>query len=180
MPPAPGWARNGVVFIDQRMTVPVPAAVALERLGGFFQLDGLHVASRAAYRDGRRLLVRAGVAGVSKRVNVRSLPPFQRGDTTVIAFSWYATGPLGEVFPPLDADLEITPADGGGTTLALIGVYRPPAGRLGQSLDQLVLHRVAEATTRGFLTRLAKAVTTSRHAPAVENGGPPLGEPVTP
>jgi hypothetical protein len=39
--------------------------------------------------------------------------------------------------------------------VALAGVYRPPLGALGQALDRAVLRRVAVATIKGFLARVA-------------------------
>ena len=39
--------------------------------------------------------------------------------------------------------------------MGLVGVYRPPLGALGQALDRAVLRRVAVATIKGFLARVA-------------------------
>jgi hypothetical protein len=35
------------------------------------------------------------------------------------------------------------------------GAYRPPLGSLGQAVDRAILHRVADATVRTFLIRVA-------------------------
>ena len=42
--------------------------------------------------------------------------------------------------------------------MILHGNYRPPVGRLGATLDWLLLRRVARATTEGFLFRLGRAI----------------------
>ena len=39
------------------------------------------------------------------------------------------------------------------------GIYRPPLGALGAGLDRAVLHRVADATARSLLVRVADVLT---------------------
>jgi hypothetical protein len=46
--------------------------------------------------------------------------------------------------------------------------YLPPFGRVGAILDQLVLHQVAHATLRRFLTRLATTATSMARTPTSE------------
>ena len=43
----------------------------------------------------------------------------------------------------------------------LRGSYEPPLGALGQHVDRLLMHRVAEATIRSFMLRLAESLTTT-------------------
>ena len=60
--------------------------------------------------------------------------------------------------------------------LGLNGVYGPPAGAIGAALDRAVLHRIATATARSFLSRLARVLAdpvpdpvpdpTGSHVPA--------------
>jgi hypothetical protein len=64
----------------------------------------------------------------------------------------------GRLFPVLDADLTVTPADAGRTLMKLDGAYRPPLGAAGATLDRVLLGRAAEATIRSLLTRIAVAV----------------------
>jgi hypothetical protein len=45
------------------------------------------------------------------------------------------------------------------TQLTLRGRYEPPLGTLGRQIDRLLLHRVAEATVRSFMRRLAESLT---------------------
>jgi hypothetical protein len=43
----------------------------------------------------------------------------------------------------------------------LRGSYERPLGALGQRVDRLLIHRVAEATIRSFMLRLAESLTTT-------------------
>jgi hypothetical protein len=87
----------------------------------------------------------------------------------------------------LDADIAISPGGEEGTPapeesarLALTGAYRPPLGRLGAGLDQVVLHRVATATVRQLLGRVAETitdpVTIGRAAEVTGQAGRPIPE----
>jgi hypothetical protein len=48
--------------------------------------------------------------------------------------------------------------------LALTGAYRPPLGKVGAVLDGVMLYRIAEATIRGFVEDLGKAITAAQAA----------------
>ena len=52
----------------------------------------------------------------------------------------------------------LTPTGEHVTLLSMAGSYRPPLGRLGQALDQAILHRVAAATIRGFVAQVAARI----------------------
>jgi hypothetical protein len=96
--------------------------------------------------------------GLSKlvRVHVRKLPVTD--DSAGLAIRWEAVGQAGALFPVLDADIMVTPTADGASTLALAAVYRPPLGAVGAGLDWTVLRRVATATVRVFLDRVAEAI----------------------
>ena len=152
------------MFVEEVMRLGVPIALAQERLLAYLLVDGLQTASSDAFTDGQSRLVHAGFAGLRKQVSVQSLPAYLRGDTTVIPIRWVATGPVADLFPPLDANVELDPAEGRTSQLALRGSYRPPLGRVGESLDQVLLHQVAGATVRGFLTHLSLAILAPQPA----------------
>ncbi|MST32665.1 hypothetical protein GHK86_08015 [Acidimicrobiaceae bacterium USS-CC1] len=97
-------------------------------------------------------------AGLGKTVEVRRGPLRRHGEATLLAFSWSATGG-GALFPDLDGDLEIRPVELDRTLLTLRGRYEPPGGRIGQRMDHLVGHHLAEATIRAFLAALADRLT---------------------
>jgi len=62
------------------------------------------------------------------------------------------------MLPVLDADMTVTPADVGASTLALTVVYRLPSDVVGAGLDPTVLRGVATATVRASLNRGAEAI----------------------
>jgi len=145
--------------LAERVHLPVTAGMARRRLVEFVAAEGLQDVSVRAFGEGRSLLLRAGVRGISKEVLVQALPAYMNDDTLVLPLRWVATGPGGAMFPQLDANLEITPAGAAAADLTIEGAYRPPLGVIGSTLDRVALHRVAEATVRALLQRLARALT---------------------
>lgn len=137
----------------------------------------LAAASDGAYADGLAGLIRVGpfgaVPGASKVVSVRFLEPVPREDVMVLPLRWEATGVTGRLFPVLDADLAMTPAGAGQTLITLNGAYRPPLGGIGAGLDRAVLRRVAAATIRALLTRIADALTSPAPAAGPATGPQP-------
>jgi hypothetical protein len=139
------------MFVGDEVRLDIGFAVARGRLLRLSEGDALLATSTEAYGPG---LTRVGVAGVSKLVRVQACVLSWTDVSAGLALRWEAIGPGGGLFPALDADLTLAPA-GAGTMLALAGAYRPPLGPLGQALDRAILHRVAVATIRNFLARVA-------------------------
>ena len=161
------------MFVADEMQMQVSAVTATARLASLVGGGSLIGASRAAWDEGIARVGPAGpVPGLSKLVQVQFLPAVQRGVVTVLALRWEATGVGGRLFPVLDANITLLPDGEQATLLGLEGVYRPPAGPTGAWLDRAILHRVAAATIRSFLHRLANAITDP--APA-RRGGPDEG-----
>jgi hypothetical protein len=65
----------------------------------------------------------------------------------------------------MDADLEVAPLGDGLTQLAISARYEPPLGALGRAIDRAVLHRVAEATIKDFLDRVAERIRAETAEP---------------
>ncbi len=143
---------------------------ARTRLASLTRGDWLDSVSRDAYAEGLAGQIRVGpfgrVPGVSKLVEVHLLDPVPHDDVVVLPLRWEATGRMGRLFPVLDANLTLSEARDGRAVLQLAGVYRPPLDGVGEQLDQIVLHRVATATVRSLLTRVAGTLA----APASEAG----------
>lgn len=135
-------------------------------VGGLWQ----HVAE-AAYDEGEQLLSRVGpfgpVPGLSKSVRLTVGKVRDRGDGFVVPLTWSATGPT-ELFPVMEADLEVTPLGAGASQLRISGSYDPPLGAIGRQLDRLLLHQLAEATVRALLGQLVAALLAEPAPNAVE------------
>ncbi|MGH3197786.1 MAG: hypothetical protein ACRDOH_00850 [Streptosporangiaceae bacterium] len=152
-------------------------AVARERLARLSESGVLFGTSRDAYGHGTTGLARVGLAGVSKlvRVQVRELSWTDR--SAGLALRWEATGVGGGLFPVLDADLKLAPAGDQGTVLTMAGAYRPPLGSLGEALDRAVLRRVAAATIRSFVARVAAQITGQPGPDGTGSAPPPRPSP---
>jgi hypothetical protein len=106
------------MFLAEETTVAVGFADATRRLTHVINHGAIHAASAAAYEHGQTVVLRVGPAGdrpgLSKLVRAQFLPPVQRGGMLNLTLRWEATGPGGELFPALDADLLLAPPPGGG------------------------------------------------------------------
>lgn len=124
-------------------------------------LPGL--AEKANHR-GDRLLAEVGFGEairIKRAVVIELGQPTRAASKTVFPLRWAATGSVGP-FPALDADLEVAPLGPGRTQLAMSARYAPPFGTLGRVIDRAVLSRVAEATLKDFLDRVAHTIVGSR------------------
>src|SRR5437870_11624952 len=121
----------------------------------------------SAEERGDQLLAEVGfpVGGlqVGKRVEIELGPPVRTPSRTWLPVTWRATGPRG-IFPTLEGELEVAALGRHLTQLGLSARYKPPFGLVGESLDRLLLHRVAEATIRDFVERVAVALRQRRVA----------------
>jgi len=163
------------MFADQAVTLDLEFPAARDRfllLTHGNRLDGM---SQDAYADGLGGQIRVGplggVPGISKLVRVSVLDPVRRDDSVLVPLRWEATGRMGRLFPVLDANLMLGMDDQGRGILRIAGVYRPPLGGLGEELDQIVLRRVASATIRSLLRRIA-ALLTDRAGEPPGSGAP--------
>jgi hypothetical protein len=102
------------------------------------------------------LLAQVGVGQgslrVARRVTVRLGHPLMFPSKLSLPMS---REPSGWLLPKLDGELELGPLGKERTQLALSGNYEPPLGTVGRTADRLALHRIAEATIKDFLDRVA-------------------------
>jgi hypothetical protein len=157
------------MFVGDEVRLDVGFAVARERLMRLSESGALFGTSEDAYRQ-----TRVGLGGVSKLVRVQVRELSWTDVTGGLALRWEATGPGGKLFPVLDADLKLAPAGDQDTLLTMAGVYRPPLGSLGEALDRAILRRVAAATIRSFVARVAAQITGQ---PGSASALPPLPPP---
>ncbi|HJQ78067.1 MAG TPA: hypothetical protein VJ948_12530 [Acidimicrobiia bacterium] len=108
-----------------------------------------------AYRDGEQLTARVGPTEyIAHRVELKiGVARFQRSGL-VYAVHWKAIGAT-VLFPVLNADLVLTNVGADRTTITLRGTYEPPLGVVGRLADRAILGRLAEATVRNWVDRLA-------------------------
>ena len=103
---------------------------------------------------------------VHRQVYVELGEPVRAATKTVVPLRWTAVGAAG-LFPELDADLEIAPLTPRRCQVAMSARYVPPLGLMGRALDRAVLSRVAEATLKDFLDRVAeRLVEVALRAPS--------------
>ena len=172
MPPRRDGTSNPVMFIGDEVRAEVSVAAATARLASLLAGTTLSTASHAAWSEGIARIGPAGpVPGLSKLVHVRVREPVQRGAVTVLALRWEAVGASERLFPVLDADITLIPDGDDATLIGLHGVYGPPAGSVGGMLDRAILHRIAAATIRSFLSRLASAIKDPVIGRARDAGG---------
>ena len=175
-------AHGEEMFAAQEATVGVRYEVAAARLVHLINWGALHGVSEAAYEGGLEAVLRVGpfggARGLSKLVRVRVLDPVRRGATMTVSLRWEATGVAGELFPVLDADLVLMREGDDRSRLALVGCYRPPFGRAGAALDRAIMGRIATATIRSLLDRVAAAVADPAPNPQPDVDTAPRWRPV--
>jgi hypothetical protein len=94
---------------------------------------------------------------IQKKVQLEIREPVRFPSKTVLPIHWVATGPQN-LFPAMDADLEVAPLGPFWTQLSISARYEPPMGTIGRAIDRTLLHRVAEATVKDFLDRAGEAL----------------------
>jgi hypothetical protein len=113
-----------------------------------------------AYREGEALQARVGPTEALAKVVELDI-----GVAEIHSYGlsypvhWSAVG-ARILFPELTADLILSNDGKGATKLTLRGTYRPPMGPLGRIADRALLGRIAEATVRSWMDRLAEALNS--------------------
>lgn len=122
-------------------------------------LDGLSEVADVAYRHGEELRSRIGPGDgpIAKTVRLQVGRPHRHDGQLRIPLTWEATGTPG-LFPRMDADLLLAAVGPERAHLEFRGSYQPALGPVGWVIDRALLHRVAEASVKGFVDRLAAAL----------------------
>jgi hypothetical protein len=162
------------MFVGDEVRLEVSFVAAHARLANLTRGSLLTAAAQEAYDEGITGLARVGplgsAPGLSRLVEVHVRDLAASDDSAGLALRWEATGPGGRLFPALDADLTLRPVGEQATSLTLVGAYRPPLGTLGAGLDRTILHRVAAATIRTFLSGVADAIVRPAGAASPAGG----------
>lgn len=151
------------MFFSEEVLVDSPFEATTSRVCAWVSAGQGRAEATDAMAAGGRVLARAGVAGLSKTVEVRTSQPELRDDVTVMALRWSATGPFVNLFPTLVAFLEISAAGADQSRIALVGSYKAPLGPAGDLLDQVVLHRAGLVTVRRWLRAASTVATIPDH-----------------
>ena len=121
--------------------------------------------------DGRDLLERAGFKigplPIYKRVRLRvgPLPGAAASPRLMMPVAWEAVGGP-PIFPSMQGTLHVAPDGPDTTRLTLNASYDPPLGKLGEGMDRVVMHRLAQFTMTDFIARLASALAVALAAAA--------------
>ena len=97
------------------------------------------------------------VAGVPvrKKVTVEFGAPVKTSTWAVIPIAWKPT--FGrKILPEMTGKVELSPVSKEETKLTVSGMYAPPLGRLGQELDEALMHNVAEGTVKELAESIAQ------------------------
>lgn len=151
-----------VMFIHYSTHVPVGLAEVEKRID---QLRGnLEEWADLAYREGEQLRSKVGpIEGLAKSVSLEVGMAEIHRSGLVYPIKWTALG-ASALFPELNADLALSQMGQSMTGLSLDGTYEPPLGVVGRLADRVVLGRVADATVRDWMDRLAEAVVSNHRA----------------
>jgi len=124
---------------------------------------------REAEDQAERLLIEVGfdvrAMRVSRQVEIAIGEPLHANGKTTLPVTWRSTS-HESLFPRFDADIEVAPLGPGRVQLALSGRYEPPLGPVGRVADRALLHRVAEATIKDFVERVAATLADSARTTA--------------
>jgi hypothetical protein len=177
--PGPGRAKLSDVFVRDFRELDIPFDEAESALAQD-PTSWLPLVASATDERGRYLLAEVGFGSplrLHKRVEVEVSEPYRLAGKTLVPIRW-STGAESSPLPVMEGDLEIAPFGPGRSQLSMNGRYTPPFGALGGTLDRALLHRVAEATVRDFVDRVARAlcveVERRRHPSAVGTAADPM------
>jgi hypothetical protein len=92
-----------------------------------------------------------------------------------VSLRWHAVD-HPKLYPIMDGVLEAYPISGDRTQISLQGHYQPPLGRLGEALDTVALHHIAESSVEHFLETIAGRIREI-HDRDAERPPAPLVEP---
>ncbi|MEA2683099.1 MAG: hypothetical protein QOK05_1427 [Chloroflexota bacterium] len=139
--PCPATAVKAVLSLQPRAWLPAIVGDSNHR--------GLEVLSKVGVNLGPRRIDREVALTVSDGR--------QQGATWTIPIAWR---PVAErsMLPSLEGQLEVCSLADDRAQLAISATYRPPLGWVGAVSDRALMRRVAEATIKDFLDRVAVRV----------------------
>ena len=159
----------------------IELAAPFEQVEAALTLDGrdwLPGLATTAEGGGQRRMAEVGFGSavrVGRSVLVTVGRPARVESKTLLPISWRPAS--GEaMLPPMDAEIEVAPMGSRTTQIAMTAHYTPPFGLLGRVADRALMHRVAEATIKDFVERVADRLTEGLDVAKLDDGG---GAPVS-
>ena len=92
--------------------------------------------------------INISVRNIEEKVDATSTP------TTRLVLEWEATT-MPRLFPLMNGELSVYPLTSTETQLDFSGVYEPPFGAVGRTMNAIVGHRIAEVSVRRFVSDVA-------------------------
>ncbi len=157
--PADAHPHPAAVTLADTVQIELPAPAIAARLSAGTSWLATH--AEACDSDVPRIRIGPGWPG--KTVAVHLGQPAQADEHLTIPLVWEASGPAG-IFPRFEGDLRLRSIDPERSELGLSGRYRPPLGKAGQAISETLLTRLARATVRSFLRRIARGLE-NEHSP---------------
>jgi len=154
--PADAHRHAAVVTIDDSVQVELPAAVIAARLRVGSSWLTTH-AQACDSEEPRTTERRGGPGWLGTTLAVNLGDARQADDCLVVPLVWEVSGP-GGVFPRFDGDLRLAALDPERSEIRLSGQYRPALGTAGPVSGDALLSRLAQATVRSFLRRVARGL----------------------
>jgi len=142
-------------FLELPLRHEVAEAALLRDPGGW--VPGL---AQEAENHGETLLAEVGFGDAmrfERTVAIELAEPIRIASKIMLPLRWTAAKRAG-LFPKLEADVEVAAIGPNRTQLSITGRYDPPLGALGRAIDKALLHRIAEATIKDFLERIARRI----------------------
>ena len=102
----------------------------------------------------RRIGVHVAGVPVRRRVAVEFGEAVRTSTWAVVRVDWRARF-ARRLFPTMEGKVSLSPIGKGRSKLTVSGVYEPPLGRLGEELNEAVLHSVAEQTVKELAESIA-------------------------
>jgi hypothetical protein len=160
MDPVASTTLTFVMFVRYFAELPMPAP-EVERVLLRNAVEWIPGLAIDAGDRGARLSADVGIGPeghrVTKTVSIEVGDATRLGEKTVLPLTWRADG-AEALFPVMEGDLEVAPLGPNRTHLAMSARYRPPLGTVGRAIDRALMHRVAEATIKDFVDRVAAAI----------------------
>jgi hypothetical protein len=115
----------------------------------------------AAVVAGDSLVTKVGPKSLPKKTVEVQVGDVRRVRGSILLPICWAPISASYMFPKLEGELEFTETDPGNVRVSLRGSYRAPLGALGERMDKMVMHRMAESTVRNFLGRVVDRFSKS-------------------